>query len=98
MCKRNSSPKQVETIVKSIQLMRPDLRLHGFGIKATALRQPVVLEGFYSVDSMAWSFAARYKGRNPNDWREAVSFSESIERQPQQGSLGINVKFRLPER
>jgi hypothetical protein len=32
----------------------------------------------HSADSMAWSFAARWEGRNRNDWREAKNFIERV--------------------
>jgi len=39
ICKRNSSPADVEKVLSAITDRRPDLRLHGFGIKTTALRR-----------------------------------------------------------
>jgi hypothetical protein len=38
VCKRNSKPEQIEAIVSAIKQERPDLRLHLFGIKLTALK------------------------------------------------------------
>lgn len=38
ICKRNSTPAAVEAVLLAIYLERPDLRLHGFGLKSTALR------------------------------------------------------------
>lgn len=76
VCKRNSKPEQVEVVLKAIKNERPDLRCHGFGLKTTALKRPVVRDLLWSADSMAWSFAARWQGRNPNDWREAQRFVE----------------------
>ncbi len=78
VCKRNSKPEQVEAIVRVIKGERPDLKLHLFGIKTTALKNPTVRELAWSADSMAWSFAARWNGGNPNDWREAQAFVERI--------------------
>jgi ribosomal protein L11 len=46
-------------ILKAIKAERPDLRLHGFGIKTTALSWEEVRDNLESADSMAWSFAAR---------------------------------------
>jgi hypothetical protein len=53
-------------------------RLHGFGVKLTALGNKVVRDLLWSTDSMAWSFAARRQDRNQNDWREARAFAEKV--------------------
>ena len=39
ICKRNVDMRQIEAILSAIKRKRPDLRLHGFGIKLTALGQ-----------------------------------------------------------
>lgn len=79
VCKRNGSPSQIRDVLYSIKRYRPDLRLHGFGLKRTALSWAWIREALYSADSMAWSFAARKQGRNANDWREADRFVRQIE-------------------
>jgi hypothetical protein len=84
VCKRNSKPEQIEAILKAINRERPDLRCHGFGLKVTALGNKVVRGLLWSADSMAWSFAARWQGRNPNDWREARAFVEKMANLPEQ--------------
>jgi len=61
VCKRNSSPSSIVQVLKAIKAVRPDLRLHGFGVKTTALAWQEVRDNLYSADSMAWSFAARYE-------------------------------------
>jgi hypothetical protein len=71
ICKRNGNPAAIRAVLWSIKQARPDLRLHGFGLKSTALASPLVRELLETADSMAWSFAARRNGRNGNDWREA---------------------------
>jgi hypothetical protein len=81
VCKRNSQPREIEAVLGAIYDERPDLRLHGFGVKITALQSGAVRQLLYSADSMAWSFAARKQGRNAHDWREAQAFCERIERQ-----------------
>jgi hypothetical protein len=78
VCKRNGAPEQIAAVLHAIKSVRPDLRLHGFGVKQTALTHPGVREYLYSADSMAWSFAARKQGRSANDWREAQAFSGRI--------------------
>lgn len=82
VCKRNSDIGAIETVLGAIKHARPDLRLHGFGIKTTSLQSPIVRDCLHSADSMAWSFAARRAGRNANDWREAEAFVQRIEAQP----------------
>ena len=82
VCKRNASPFAVEVILSAIKTVRPDLRLHGFGLKATALGLATVRDQLYSADSMAWSFAARKAGRNGNCWTEAARFVARIETMP----------------
>lgn len=85
VCKRNADPAAVEEILLAIRLARPDLRLHGFGLKTTALGSRKVRDRLYSADSMAWSFHARKNGRSSNDWREAAAFVERLERQTHEG-------------
>jgi hypothetical protein len=82
VCKRNSKPEQIEAVLRAIKRERPDLRLHGFGLKITALGNKVVRDLLWSADSMAWSFAARRQGRNQNDWREAKAFADKVEGRP----------------
>jgi hypothetical protein len=78
VCKRNSNPEQIEAILKAIHRERPDLHWHLFGVKLTALKNAVVRDLTWSTDSLAWSFAARRQGRDPNDWREAQAFVEKV--------------------
>lgn len=78
VCKRNGSPEQVLAVLAAIKARRPDLRLHGFGVKLTSLEHPGVREFLFSADSMAWSFSARKQGRNGNCWTEARAFVEKI--------------------
>lgn len=79
VCKRNGDASAIEAVLLAIKVARPDLRLHGFGLKTTALRSGLVRELLETADSMAWSFAARRQGRNANDWREAARFSAEID-------------------
>lgn len=89
VCKRNGSPDQVAAVLMAIKGARPDLLLHGFGLKTTALAHPFVRSMLHSADSMAWSFAARKQGRNANDWREAVRWTVAIESRPVQHMLDL---------
>lgn len=78
ICKRNSDPAQIQRILQAIKRLRPDLMLHGFGLKTTALDSLEICELLHTADSMAWSYAARKQGRNANDWREAKAFEQRI--------------------
>jgi len=59
VCKRNGNPDQIEDVLLAIKAHRPDLRLHGFGLKMEALKSGTVRALLHSSDSMAWSFAGR---------------------------------------
>lgn len=74
VCKRNTSPCEILDVLIAIKQERPDLRLHGFGVKTTALQHGTIRALLETADSMAWSFAARKQKRNANDWREADKF------------------------
>lgn len=78
VCKRNGKPAAIMAVLDSILTVRPDLRLHGFGLKTTALTCAPITDALHSADSMAWSFAARREGRNQNDWREAQAFTTRV--------------------
>lgn len=79
VCKRNSDPAAIRAVLLAIKAERPDLRLHGFGVKITALASPTVRQLLYSADSMAWSYNARRNGRSANDWQEAVRFAGRVD-------------------
>jgi hypothetical protein len=78
ICKRNGNPGAIYAVLRAIKRERPDLRLHGFGLKATALGSAVICAMLHSADSMAWSYAARREGRNQNDRREALTFETKL--------------------
>jgi hypothetical protein len=81
VCKRQGSPAVIEAILRAIQGVRPDLLLHGFGVKLSALLWAAIRRLLATADSMAWSFAARKQGRSANDWREAKRFQRRVMRQ-----------------
>ena len=78
VCKRNGDPGAVLAVLKAIKDARPDLRLHGFGLKSTSLKVEAIRALLASCDSMAWSYRARRNGRSPNDWREAAAMAEAV--------------------
>lgn len=78
ICKRNNSPCLILDVLIAIKTVRPDLRLHGFGLKTTALANGTIRALLETADSMAWSFAARRKGTGANDWRNAAAFKKAV--------------------
>lgn len=78
VCRRNGSPRELAAVLRAIKQVRPDLRLHLFGAKLTALQRRDVRDLAASADSMAWSYAARREGRDANDWREALAFAQRV--------------------
>jgi hypothetical protein len=89
VCKRNGDPRAIEAVLWTIKQRRPDLRLHGFGLKATAFSSALVMQLLHTADSMAWSYAARREGRNQNDWREAKAYADRIATRPLQYGLAL---------
>ncbi|SEI41709.1 deazapurine DNA modification protein DpdA family protein [Paraburkholderia diazotrophica] len=89
VCKRNGDPRAIERVLMAIKAVRPDLRLHGFGLKSTALSSWIVRELLHTADSMAWSYSARKQGRNGNDWREAKRWTERINSRPEPAQRGL---------
>lgn len=79
VCKRQGRPSVIVDLLKGIKKLRPDLRLHGFGVKKTALMNREIQKLLSTADSMAWSFAARREGRDANSWVEAARFAFDIE-------------------
>ena len=74
VCKRNASPSSIVQVLKAIKAERPDLKLHGFGVKTTALAWQEVRDNLESADSMAWSFAARYEKKTVTIGERPLSF------------------------
>lgn len=79
VCKRQGDPSTIVAVLRAVKEARPDLRLHGFGVKLTALKNRAVRELLHSADSMAWSFHARMQGRDANDPEEAIAFVRKVE-------------------
>jgi len=78
VCKRQGDPVYMRAVLEAIHAARPDLRLHGFGVKLTALRDARIAEMFWSADSMAWSYAARKRWGNPNSPVAAMHFEHQV--------------------
>lgn len=79
VCKRNSDPSAIEAVLIAIHTERPDLRLHGFGLKKTALQSSSIVRALlYSADSQASSFRQRKEGGNANDPAAALKYAATI--------------------
>lgn len=93
VCKRNGSPAQIEAVLLAIKEKRPDLLLHGFGIKMTSLRSGIVQDLLYSADSQAHGIRthkARRKGdtdMSQNDPICAVQYADKLDQHPKQMSI-----------
>lgn len=77
VCKRNARPGEIADILAAIKNKRPDFRLHGFGLKLTALENREVRELLYSSDSMAWSFPSRF-GKGDDSLDTADEYLERV--------------------
>ncbi len=85
VCKRNRYPGEVLAVLEAIATVRPDLRLHLFGVKKTALALHSIRNLSYSADSLASSYAARrarFDGdlsMSANDPMQALQYAREIE-------------------
>lgn len=88
LCKNSSRPSVIENILLAIKQKRPDLRLHGFGIKKKALSSGLVNHLLYSADSQSASFESQSKfSRHQNNPKTAIKYKEKIMSQPLQQSI-----------
>jgi hypothetical protein len=79
VCKRNGNPDAIEDVLLAIKKERPDLRLHGFGIKIDALKKSTIRNLLYSSDSMAWSYADRKADGNGHTRRAALQYAARVQ-------------------
>lgn len=78
VCKRQGDPEAILAVLEAILAVRPDLRLHGFGVKLTALQDERVAALLHSADSMAWSAAARKRKGDPNSLYVARAYEAQV--------------------
>ena len=97
VCKRNGNPKAIEAILRAIKDERPDLQLHGFGLKKTALTSPLVNLYLKECDSAGWSLAERMKGGDANGPAGAHRYVKALENMPIQMVLGPGLLLELSE-
>src|SRR5208282_4648239 len=57
VCKRNSNPDAIEDVLLAIKQERPDLLLHGFGLKIQALERATC--ELYCIAAILWPGAIR---------------------------------------
>lgn len=89
VCRRQANPAIIVAILSAIHAVRPDLKLHGFGVKRKSLEIPEIWDLLYSADSLAPSYHSRlnpHKGRSSNDPLVAAEYARSI-RPPEQLSI-----------
>jgi hypothetical protein len=86
---RSRDPRAVAAVLHPLKQLRPDLQLHGLGLKKESLAHPLVRGLLASADSMSWSLHARRNGRSGNDWREARDWAGAIDRAPVQHLLDL---------
>lgn len=79
VCKHNGNPDRIEDVLLAIKTQRPDLRLHGFGLKIQALKRATVRTLLHSSDSMAWSYAGRKEDGSEHDPRRALAYVAKVE-------------------
>lgn len=78
VCKRQGKPEAILAVLRAIKAERPDLKLHGFGVKLTALKVWEIVKLLHTADSMAWSYHARKNGRSANCRNEAAAFASKV--------------------
>ena len=81
VCKRNKDPSEIYDVLSAIKSVRPDLRLHGFGLKKEALQYLQIQNLLYSADSAAaglWKGKGSKKYVGSNDPQIALEYEEEI--------------------
>jgi hypothetical protein len=79
VCKRNSNPDAIEDVLLAIKAERPDLRLHGFGLKLESIERGTVRALLHSSDSMAWTRVG-FDDADSNDPRLALRYAAKVEK------------------
>lgn len=80
---------EVEDILLAIKRRRPDLRLHGLGLKRNGLASARVRRLLFSADSLSWSLEERRRGRNPHAVDAAARFAQRLDTMPIQLQLSL---------
>lgn len=82
VCKRNANVGIIREIIKQVKDYS-GYKIHGFGLKLTALMDKETRTLLESADSMSWSFAARAEANftwpnRANDWTYALEYYNRI--------------------
>jgi hypothetical protein len=93
VCRRNGDTVQIRRILEAIIAERPDLKLHGFGLKVKSLQDEKIRDMLYTSDSMAWSDLSRCKSweafardkncedaKDQHDPRDALRYAWQIQK------------------
>lgn len=88
---KSGNAGKVKAILAAVKASRPDIRIHGFGLKGAALQDFRILKLLGSADSMAWSLIARKNGGDPNSWQEAKAFADEM-------NILINIPDVIPDK
>jgi hypothetical protein len=82
MCDEKTKEEIIKVILP-LKLARPDLKLHGFGVKKKSLMNPMIWDILYSADSQAATLS-QGKGSNKyvgdNDPKTALMYAQSIQK------------------
>jgi hypothetical protein len=90
VCKRNSNPEAIYDVLTAIKSVRPDLRLHGFGLKKESLEYLEIQNLLYSADSAA---AGLQHGNGTNKYVRSNDPKRALEYEAE-----IYASFRQPKR
>lgn len=99
VCKRQGRPDSLAEVLEAVHSVAPRWRLHGFGVKATSIASPRVSERLATVDSMAWSFAARWRrlktgtGPGANDITACHEWLADLEAITPVGGIQVPLQF-----
>ena len=89
LIKLNKNPKGLTAVLQAIKNERPELLLHGFGIKTTALKSQKIQELLYSSDSYSWQYGDWKKGKRCDCHKSADKFALYLETLPIQQELPL---------
>lgn len=79
VCKRNRTVREIVDVIEPIKEKLPNIKLHGFGLKITALKNMYIQFLLYSSDSSAWSYRARKQFNSPNCLSEAFWYINRLD-------------------
>lgn len=93
VCKRNSNPESVRQALVAIKSERPDLRLHGFGLKLSCLRLSGIRDLLYSADSAAADLWSKPGDRKTRKYQNANSVQHVIDYRNQLKTVQLEFPF-----